>query len=454
MHLSELLDRPQDVVAWQIDERELAALVPKLSRRIRQLEALRVRLAQEAAFRGAVTLTGASSAVSWLAESSKLTPGHAKRVMSLGADLDRFPDVKASFENGDIDTEQAQSIIGLLLKVPAYTADIKNSANGGNFDDPAAECAGQCTKYLLTNGARESAEDTRRRVAGLASMLQPDETNPPDDENEKLNEFFASRTAGGRLRVKGHFDKATGEQLMTALSALSKPQPGRTTTSGEREPDARSAPQRRADAFADIIRHYLDTGTAPGEGGERPHMTVFVGLGDLAKAARGTGEEPDEKTPPTTRLGSSFIRRGPAWMPWLGPIGLRLAVTASCDASITPIVMDDDGNPLDVGRTTRTIPRRLRRALDARDCGCAFPGCGRPAAWTDGHHIHHWSNGGETKLSNLVLLCRFHHTLIHKGDWQVHIGHDQHPWFTPPNWIDHERKPIPAHNRSQLLLAC
>ena len=69
MHLAELLDRPQDVVAWQIDERELAALVPELSMRIRQLEALRVRLAQEAAFRGAVTLTGASSAVSWLAES-------------------------------------------------------------------------------------------------------------------------------------------------------------------------------------------------------------------------------------------------------------------------------------------------------------------------------------------------------------------------------------------------
>ncbi|TJZ74401.1 HNH endonuclease [Rhodococcus oryzae] len=155
-------------------------------------------------------------------------------------------------------------------------------------------------------------------------------------------------------------------------------------------------------------------------------MTVFVGLGDLANATRDAGDEPEE-LPPATKPSSSFIRRGPAWMPWLGPIGLRLAVTLSCDASITPIVMDDDGNPLDVGRTTRTIPRRLRRALDARDCGCAFPGCGRPAAWTDGHHIHHWPHGGETKLSNLVLLCRFHHTLIHKGDWQVHIGDDQHP---------------------------
>jgi hypothetical protein len=65
MHLAELLDRPQDVVVWQIDERELLALLPELSMRIRQLEALRVRLDQEAAFRGVITLTGASSAVSW-----------------------------------------------------------------------------------------------------------------------------------------------------------------------------------------------------------------------------------------------------------------------------------------------------------------------------------------------------------------------------------------------------
>lgn len=137
-------------------------------------------------------------------------------------------------------------------------------------------------------------------------------------------------------------------------------------------------------------------------------------------------------------------------MPWTGPISVSLALMLSCDAAVTPIVMDDDGNPLDVGHITRTIPRRLRRALDARDCGCAFPGCGRPAAWTDAHHIQHWSRNGETKLSNLVLLCRFHHTKIHHGGWDVFIGDDHHPWFIPPLWIDRERKPRPAHNRRQL----
>ncbi|MFI6430468.1 HNH endonuclease signature motif containing protein [Rhodococcus oryzae] len=66
-----------------------------------------------------------------------------------------------------------------------------------------------------------------------------------------------------------------------------------------------------------------------------------------------------------------------------------------------------------------------------------------------------WSNGGPTNLSNLVLLCRFHHTTIHRGDWTVHISKDDgHPWFTPPTWIDPRRQPVPAHNRrNQLLFA-
>ncbi|MFC7446588.1 DUF222 domain-containing protein [Rhodococcus daqingensis] len=423
MDLAEMIADPRGVAAWQLDERELLALVPELSKRMRQLEALRTRLSREVITRSALDRIGASSAQAWLAGSSKLVNAHAKRILSVGNCLERFPDVGRAFDAGDIDLQQARTIIDLLEKIPDYTADIRNSADGGVFDDPAAECTRQCTDHLLAHAARENAEDTTKRAAALTNMLKPDGALPPDDENDRLNEFFASRTAGGRVRVKGHFDKTTGEQLMTALSALSKPQPGRNNVTGDPEPDQRSAPQRRADAFADIIRHYLDSGDAPGEGGEKPHMTVIVGLGDLANATRKThgdndrdgssvhsDEEPGTRDEDEIESGNarggvatdaagpderSFIRSGPAggppWtkslgaMPWLGPISTRLANLLSCDASITPIAMDEDGNPLDVGHTTRTIPRRLRRALDARDCGCAFPGCGRPAAWTDGH---------------------------------------------------------------------
>lgn len=85
-----------------------------------------------------------------------------------------------------------------------------------------------------------------------------------------------------------------------------------------------------------------------------------------------------------------------------------------CDGSIVSIAEDADGNPLDIGRKTRAIPRALRRALKARDKGCRFPGCTNPR-WVDGHHVVHWADHGETKIDNLVLICTLHHKLVHEG---------------------------------------
>jgi len=61
----------------------------------------------------------------------------------------------------------------------------------------------------------------------------------------------------------------------------------------------------------------------------------------------------------------------------------------------------------------------MKRALIARDKGCRFPGCDMPAAWTDGHHVKHWPDGGPTELSNLLLFCRRHHRLFHEGGWTL-----------------------------------
>jgi HNH endonuclease len=79
------------------------------------------------------------------------------------------------------------------------------------------------------------------------------------------------------------------------------------------------------------------------------------------------------------------------------------------------LVENDNGELLDVGRKTRSIPPALRRALSARDSGCRFPGC-TFHRYVDAHHIEHWADGGETKLSNLVTLCRAHHRMVHKGE--------------------------------------
>ena len=121
----------------------------------------------------------------------------------------------------------------------------------------------------------------------------------------------------------------------------------------------------------------------------------------------------------------------------MAPESLRLLC---CDAAVVPIVMSGKGQPLDVGRVTRTIPDPLRRAVAARDRGCAHPGCGRPVSWCEVHHSKPWERGGETKLSNLVMLCRVHHRQIHSTAWIVRIR-DGLPEFIPPKWIDVEQRP-------------
>jgi HNH endonuclease len=85
----------------------------------------------------------------------------------------------------------------------------------------------------------------------------------------------------------------------------------------------------------------------------------------------------------------------------------------SCDSAVTRVVMAARSEPLDVGRRTPVVPSGLRRAVGIRDRVCRFPGCDRPHAWCDAHHIVHWADGGTTELSNLLLLCRRHHRSVH-----------------------------------------
>ena len=89
-----------------------------------------------------------------------------------------------------------------------------------------------------------------------------------------------------------------------------------------------------------------------------------------------------------------------------------------CDAGVVSMLEDEQGKTIDVGRKTRTIPAALRRALDARDGGCRFPGCTN-RIFTDAHHVEHWLDGGETSLANAVLLCRRHHRYLHEHGFSL-----------------------------------
>ncbi|ORL72591.1 HNH endonuclease [Prescottella equi] len=412
--------RPEDV--HTLPEILLVQTGLDICHAIEQLEALRAATVAEIDERAVSFDTlGFRSVKQWLAANTLLEVPAAARILALGRMLGRQPEIADAFNAGDISAEHA-ALIGKFCETPP-----RGMPN---------EALGSCRKVLLDAASGPTATTTTVRtcISRLERIFESDEL-PPSEDTER-NEFHASKTLNGRVSVKGDLDAVTGEMLLTALSALTKPRNPVDDPAEKRTPA-----RQRADAFAEILRRYLDSGEAPVEGGERPHLSLHVNASDLARS-----ESAHEWTHPNE--GSDlFGDKDIARMPHMGPLSIATARRIACDCHLTSIVMDD-GVPLNLGRTSRTVSKKQRRALIARDHGCAFPGCGTPPAHCEGHHVKHWADGGPTDLDNLVLLCRYHHQLLHHSHWGVRIGADRHPWFTPPSTVDPFKKPVPAHNRA------
>jgi hypothetical protein len=174
------------------------------------------------------------------------------------------------------------------------------------------------------------------------------------------------------------------------------------THEAKNEPLREPKHARRADGLVQLAETYLADTAHGGSSADRFRVVVHVTAGTLAHS-------PDETHPLDVPAGTSQLEDGPRV-----PAGTsrRLA----CDAALVGLLEDAEGIPLSVGRQTRSIPPWMRRALQARDGGCRFPGCTH-TRFVDGHHIKHWADGGETSLGNLVLLCSYHHRLVHEGGY-------------------------------------
>jgi hypothetical protein len=132
--------------------------------------------------------------------------------------------------------------------------------------------------------------------------------------------------------------------------------------------------------------------------------------------------------------------RGTGSFTFTGPVTAATVRKIACDADIIPVLLGGQGRILDIGRTTRIFPPHIRKALTARDQGCAFPGCTIPAPWCEAHHTTYWSHGGTTSTENGTLLCSHHHHLIHKEQWHIQVKTGI-PWFIPPPHIDPHQQP-------------
>jgi hypothetical protein len=191
---------------------------------------------------------------------------------------------------------------------------------------------------------------------------------------------------GDRWALNGDLDALSGEIVKVALDAATD-----TPSDG----DDRTPAQRSADGLVRMSRRFLDLEDLPLEAGEAPHLSLTI-----------TWETIQSGLPCPTLpadLGAALSQHEIA----------RLL----CDANVARIILGPDGQPLDVGREHRTAPRWMRRALAHRDRGCRYPGCQRATNRCEAHHVWAWEHGGPTAMRNLVLLCSFHHHVVHRRGW-------------------------------------
>ena len=167
--------------------------------------------------------------------------------------------------------------------------------------------------------------------------------------------------------------------------------------------------QRRADALGLLAESALNAELDRGTAGDRYQVVVHVDADALKE---------DSDTSQSALEDGSHVSAGTS---------RRIA----CDASTVVMRHDRDGRVLDVGRKTRTIPPAIRRALTARDRRCRFQGCG--SRHCDAHHVRHWADGGATRLENLLLVCRFHHRVVHEDGFTVELRDDGDATFFWPD---------------------
>ncbi len=239
----------------------------------------------------------------------------------------------------------------------------------------------------------------------LVERLQAADAAAALHESRSLTYYWA---ADGALVLHGRLTPEQGAVLIQALE--------RAERNGE-SPREESRESRSADALALLAEQSLSSPSAAAD----IQITVHVSAETLRSDG---GIDPDD--PPALEDG-----------PVLAPQTVR---RLACDASIVPIIESGHGEPLAIGRKTRVISSAMHRALKRRDGGCRFPGCTN-TRFVDAHHIHHWADGGETRLDNLVFLCRHHHRLIHEGGFSITRSDGATPVL---RFCDPHGKPVPS----------
>jgi hypothetical protein len=420
------------------DAVSLMGQITDLAAFISQAQGQLTRLTATLDATGGAAEAGHKSVPAFLRTRCGLAPGRAAAVVATARGLAGLEATEKALLAGEVSFDQAQVIV-------------QTAAGLG-------DAAGRAERALLDNAPGLDTARFRQFAEEVAYRADPDAAEERERRRWDRRHLSFGLTLDSTGVLSGSCGDAVSYEIVrTAAEVFSAP---------GGQGDTRTAAQRRMDGLIAACRAALD-------GGAAPHITILVKdetLAQAAGAARAVGAGPPPGTgtapPPGAAPPPGQAGPGPAAAPGgltAGPAaglitGAAAGLTAGappgrsghgtlltarqvlalcCGAQISAIRWDN-GLPLNAGRTMRTEPPGLRRALEARDRGCRWPSCDAPAAWATAHHLVPWSHGGATTLAGLALLCHLHHHhFIHTLGWTItgnpnHTLHFTHPgrWLT------------------------
>ena len=340
---------------------------------------------------------GFVSCAHWLHWRTGIALGAAREKVRVAHALATLPLVSATMQRGAISYAKVRALT--RVATPENEASLLDFAQAGT--------AAQVERFV---GAWRRVDRVAAAEADMRHLGRHLSTSVDDD---------------GMVVIRGRLTPELGAVVQRALEAAADRlfREAQGAPKAERVADEVTPAQRRADALGLMAEAALASDLDRGCSGDRYQVVLHV-------------ETPPDATPQDL-AGVLELDHGALH------VSAETSRRLSCDAAVVRMEHDGDGAILDVGRKTRTVPPSIRRALQARDRSCRFPGC--TARRCDAHHVEHWVDGGATSLDNLVLLCRRHHRAVHEGGFEVTQHKDGATTFLRANGTVLEQAPaLPA----------
>ena len=347
---------------------------------------------------------GFRSCAHWLSWRTGISLGPAREKVRVARRLPSLSLIPEAFARGDISYSKVRALTRI--------ADPENEAR------------------LLDFARHGTTAHVERMVRHWRRLDRGDASEADRAERRGLSLWL---TDDGSYEVRGRLNPEVGALLLKALEVAEARLYRAERNAGTEHKT--TAVQRRADALGlwleERVQPQVQLVVHSFEGDE--HREQEQQEGQEQQAAPEQREKPEQREEQQGHASTAVL---------VTDEGARVSAETSsrlvCDAEVVPIARAGDGSVLDVGRRRRTVGWRLRKALEARDGGCRFPGCGSRAR-THAHHIRPWAEGGETAMNNLVLLCPFHHRAVHEGGWRVEMDEWGAPRFLNPLGV---RRPV------------